>query len=140
MIFYVLSLYQKQGDNNIKIFDTMATINLKRGDFLKRIADIENNPNQWQYLGERPALVDFYAPWCGPCRMLMPVLDELAKEYAGKVDIYKVNIEDEQQLAEEFGIRSIPTLLFIPKQGLPQTRLGAMQKSQLREVFDRMAQ
>ena len=140
MIFYVLSLYQKQGDNNIKIFDTMATINLKRGDFLKRIADIENNPNQWQYLGERPALVDFYAPWCGPCRMLMPVLDELAKEYAGKVDIYKVNVEDEQQLAEEFGIRSIPTLLFIPKQGLPQTRLGAMQKSQLREVFDRMAQ
>lgn len=140
MIFYVLSLYQKQGDNNIKLFDTMATINLKRGDFLKRIADIENNPNQWQYLGERPALVDFYAPWCGPCRMLMPVLDELAKEYAGKVDIYKVNIEDEQQLAEEFGIRSIPTLLFIPKQGLPQTRLGAMQKSQLREVFDRMAQ
>lgn len=140
MIFYVLSLYQKQGDNNIKLFDTMATINLKRGDFLKRIADIENNPNQWQYLGERPALVDFYAPWCGPCRMLMPVLDELAKEYAGKVDIYKVNVEDEQQLAEEFGIRSIPTLLFIPKQGLPQTRLGAMQKSQLREVFDRMAQ
>lgn len=140
MIFYVLSLYQKQGDNNIKLFDTMATINLKRGDFLKRIADIENNPNQWNYLGERPALVDFYAPWCGPCRMLMPVLDELAKEYAGKVDIYKVNIEDEQQLAEEFGIRSIPTLLFIPKQGLPQTRLGAMQKSQLREVFDRMAQ
>ena len=133
-------MYQKQGDNNIKLFDTMATINLKRGDFLKRIADIENNPNQWQYLGERPALVDFYAPWCGPCRMLMPVLDELAKEYAGKVDIYKVNIEDEQQLAEEFGIRSIPTLLFIPKQGLPQTRLGAMQKSQLREVFDRMAQ
>lgn len=139
-MFYVLSLYQKQGDNNIKLFDTMATINLKRGDFLKRIADIENNPNQWQYLGERPALVDFYAPWCGPCRMLMPVLDELAKEYAGKVDIYKVNVEDEQQLAEEFGIRSIPTLLFIPKQGLPQTRLGAMQKSQLREVFDRMAQ
>ena len=140
MIFYVLSLYQKQGDDNIKLFDTMATINLKRGDFLKRIADIENNPNQWQYLGERPALVDFYAPWCGPCRMLMPVLDELAKEYAGKVDIYKVNVQDEQQLAEEFGIRSIPTLLFIPKQGLPQTRLGAMQKSQLREVFDRMAQ
>lgn len=133
-------MYQKQEDNNIKLFDTMATINLKRGDFLKRIADIENNPNQWNYLGERPALVDFYAPWCGPCRMLMPVLDELANEYAGKVDIYKVNVEDEQQLAEEFGIRSIPTLLFIPKQGLPQTRLGAMQKSQLREVFDRMAQ
>ena len=89
---------------------------------------------------EKYLFVELFATWCGPCRMLMPVLDELAKEYAGKVDIYKVNVEDEQQLAEEFGIRSIPTLLFIPKQGLPQTRLGAMQKSQLREVFDRMAQ
>ena len=117
----------------------MATINLTRGEFLKRIADIENSPNQWKYLGSRPALVDFYAPWCGPCKSLLPKLDELAKEYEGKVDIYKVNVESEQQLADEFGIRSIPTLLFIPKEGLPQTRLGAMQKEQLREVFDRMA-
>ena len=116
----------------------MATINLTRGEFLTRIADIENSPTQWKYLGNRPALVDFYAPWCGPCKTLMPVLDQLAEEYAGKVDIYKVNVESEQQLADEFGIRSIPTLLFIPTEGLPQTRLGAMQRSQLREVFDRM--
>ena len=116
----------------------MATINLTRGEFLTRIADIENSPNQWKYLGNRPALVVFYAPWCGPCKTLMPILDELAEEYAGKVDIYKVNVESEQQLADEFGIRSIPTLLFIPTEGLPQTRLGAMQRSQLREVFDRM--
>ncbi len=118
----------------------MATINLTRGEFLKRVADIENSPNQWKYLGSRPALVDFYAPWCGPCKALLPRLDELAKEYEGKVDIYKVNIENEQQLADDFGIRSIPTLLFIPKVGLPQTRLGAMQTAQFREVFDRMIQ
>lgn len=123
-----------------KTINTMATINLTRGDFLKRIADIENSPNQWKYLGSRPALVDFYAPWCGPCKSLLPRLDELAKEYEGKVDIYKVNVDSEQQLADEFGIRSIPTLLFIPKVGLPQTRLGAMQTAQLREVFDRMIQ
>ena len=116
----------------------MATINLTRGEFLTRIADIENSPTQWKYLGNRPALVDFYAPWCGPCKTLMPILDELAEVYAGKVDIYKVNVESEQQLADEFGIRSIPTLLFIPTEGLPQTRLGAMQRAQLREVFDRM--
>ena len=116
----------------------MATINLTRGEFLTRIADIENSPTQWKYLGNRPALVDFYAPWCGPCKTLMPVLDQLAEEYAGKVDIYKVNVESEQQLADEFGIRSIPTLLFIPTEGLPQTRLGVMQRAQLREVFDRM--
>ena len=116
----------------------MATINLTRGEFLTRIADIENSPTQWKYLGNRPALVDFYAPWCGPCKTLMPILEELAEEYAGKVDIYKVNVESEQQLADEFGIRSSPTLLFIPTEGLPQTRLGAMQRAQLREVFDRM--
>jgi thioredoxin len=116
----------------------MATVNLTRGEFLTRIADIENSPTQWKYLGNRPALVDFYAPWCGPCKSLMPILEELAEEYAGKVDIYKVNVESEQQLADEFGIRSIPTLLFIPTEGLPQTRLGAMQRSQLREVLDRM--
>ena len=116
----------------------MATINLTRGEFLTRIADIENSPTQWKYLGNRPALVDFYAPWCGPCKTLMPILDELAEEYAGKVDIYKVNVESEQQLADEFGIRSIPTLLFIPTEGLPQTCLGVMQRAQLREVFDRM--
>lgn len=105
---------------------------------MKRIADIETNPNQWQYLGNKPALVDFYAPWCGPCKMLLPVLEELAEEYADKIDIYKVNVEEQQELAAEFGIRSIPTLLFIPMEGLPQTRLGALQKGQLREIFDKM--
>ena len=116
----------------------MATINLTKGGFLRRVADYENNPREWKFLGSRPAVIDFYASWCGPCKMLSPVLDEIAEAYDGKVDIYKVNVESEQQLADEFGIRSIPTLLFIPTEGLPQTRLGAMQRSQLREVFDRM--
>ena len=116
----------------------MATINLTKGGFLRRVMDLESNPGEWKFLGDKPALIDFYAPWCGPCKSLLPRLDELAKEYEGKVDIYKVNVESEQQLADEFGIRSIPTLLFIPTEGLPQTRLGAMQRAQLREVFDRM--
>ena len=114
----------------------MATINLTKGGFLKRVADYENNPQEWKFLGDKPALIDFYASWCGPCKALSPVLDELAKEYAGKVDVYKVNVDDEQQLAEAFGIRSIPTLYFIPMNGEPQRTMGAMSKDQLCKMLD----
>lgn len=116
----------------------MATINLTKGGFVRRIADYENNPNVWNYLGERPALIDFYAPWCGPCKMLSPVLEELSDAYAGKVDIYKVNIESEEELAAIFGVRSVPTLFFIPMEGNPQRALGALPKRQIEEILDKM--
>lgn len=116
----------------------MATIHLTKGGFLRRVADIENNPNEFKFLGDKPALIDFYASWCNPCQMLAPVLEELSEEYAGKVDIYKVNIDDERELADIFGIRSIPTLLFIPMEGSPKRTMGAMPKSQLKELLDAM--
>ena len=116
----------------------MATINLTKGGFLRRVADFENSPNEWKFLGNKPALIDFFAPWCGPCKMLSPVLDELAEEYEGTIDIYKVNIDDEEELAEMFGIRSVPTLLFVPLQGNPKRAMGAMPKSELRNLINKM--
>ena len=116
----------------------MATINLTKGGFLRRVADFENSPNEWKFLGNKPALIDFFAPWCGPCKMLSPVLDELAEEYEGKIDIYKVNIDDEEELTEIFGIRSVPTLLFVPLQGDPKRAMGAMPKSEIRNILNRM--
>jgi thioredoxin 1 len=95
--------------------------------FKQKVFDYENN-KEWKYEGELPAIVDFYADWCGPCKMVAPVLDELSNEYDGKVSIYKVDTEEQQELAAVFGIRSIPSILFIPKNGQPQMSMGAMPK------------
>lgn len=116
----------------------MATIHLTKGGFLRRVADLENNPNEFKFLGDKPALIDFYASWCGPCQMLAPTLEELSEEYAGKVDIYKVDVDDERDLADIFGIRSVPTLIFVPMTGSPKRTMGALPKSQLKELLDAM--
>ena len=112
------------------------TIQLTRADFLKKVADFEKNSEEWVYLGDQPAIIDFYADWCGPCKMIAPFLEELAKEYEGKLYIYKVNTEVEQQLAAEFGIRSIPSLLFVPMEGAPQMAQGALPKDALKQAID----
>lgn len=116
----------------------MATINLTKGGFLKRVADYENNPQEWKFLGDKPALIDFYASWCGPCKALSPILDELANEYAGKVDIYKVNVDDERELASLFRIRTVPTLLFVPMKGDPHLMPGAPTKGHLKKMIDEL--
>ena len=100
---------------------------LTKETFLQKVFDYEQN-QEWKFTGDRPAIVDFYADWCGPCRMVAPILEELSKEYQGKVDIYKVDTEAEQELAAVFGIRSIPSILFIPRQGKPQMAMGALPK------------
>ena len=104
----------------------------------KKVADYEKNPEEWKYLGDKPALIDFYASWCGPCKALAPVLEELAAEYGDRIYIYKINTEEEQELAAAFGIRSIPTLLFIPMEGKPQMAQGALPKASLKEAIDKV--
>ena len=123
----------------VTLFTTFAnaqTKHITKAEFLKKVANYETSPNKWTYLGQRPCLVDFYTTWCGPCKRLAPVLEELALEYAGKIDIYKVDTDKEPELAAAFGIRSIPTLLFCPMGEKPQIRLGALPKETLIDMFD----
>lgn len=100
---------------------------LTKDSFRKKVFDFEAN-KEWKFAGEKPCIIDFYADWCGPCRMVAPVLEELQKEYADKIDIYKIDTEQEQELASIFGIRSIPSLLFCPVEGKPQMAMGALPK------------
>ncbi len=123
--------------NNVKKGNEMKTIALTKEDFITKIANYEASPNEWKYLGDKPAIVDFYASWCGPCKMIAPILEELADEYAGKIYIYKVDTEAEEELAAAFGIRSIPSLLFIPMKGAPQMTQGAMPKSAFKETIEK---
>lgn len=116
----------------------MQTIHLTKSEFLAKVADYETSPNEWKYLGDRPAVIDFYASWCGPCKMIAPILEELAAEYGDSIYIYKINTEEEQELAASFGIQSIPTLLFVPMEGAPQMAQGAMPKNALKEAIDKV--
>lgn len=107
---------------------------LSTADFRLKIMDYEAHQTEWVFEGKRPAVIDFYTTWCGPCKMMAPIVEETAKKYAGKVDFYKVDIEKEQELAQTFGIQSIPTFLFIPAKGKPTIQMGAMPK----ETFENM--
>lgn len=113
----------------------MATINLTAEDFKTKILDYTTQ-QEWNYQGTLPAIIDFYADWCGPCKMVAPILEELANEYEGKLVIYKVDTEKEQELAALFEIRSIPTFLFIPMDGKPMLQPGALPKNIFKKVID----
>lgn len=113
----------------------MTTIKLTTEDFKQKVFDYTTEEN-WNYKGTRPAIIDFYADWCGPCKMVAPVLEELAKEYADKLVIYKVDTEVEQELAAVFDVRSIPTFLFIPMEGKPILQPGAFPKNVFKKVID----
>lgn len=114
----------------------MATKHLTKAEFLEKVANFETSPNKWVFLGDKPAVIDFYAEWCGPCKSLSPIMEEVSDEFEGKVDFYKVDTEAEQELAAAFNIRSIPSILFIPKEGDPQMAQGLMPKSSLKEAVN----
>ncbi len=114
----------------------MGTIHLTKAEFIAKVANYEANPTEWKYLGDKPCIIDFYASWCGPCKTIAPILEELAKEYDGQIYIYKINTEEEQELAAAFGIRSIPTILFVPMGENPQMAQGAMPKDAFKKAID----
>lgn len=113
----------------------MPTIKLTNQQFIDEIFDYTTE-KEWKYKDNVPAIIDFYADWCGPCKMVAPVLEELSEMYDGKVKIYKLDTEKEQQLAGVFGIRSIPSLLFIPVEGQPMMQVGALPKSSFIDVIE----
>ncbi len=109
---------------------------LTKETFFEKVFDYEKN-TEWKFAGELPCVIDFYADWCGPCKMVAPIMDELSKEYAGKVNFYKVNTDEEQELAGAFGIQSIPSILFVPMTDKPQMAVGALPKNTMQQVIDK---
>lgn len=109
---------------------------ITKAEFLQLVWNYEQNPDEWIYEGKLPCIVDFYASWCSPCKRLAPILEEIQQEYKGKIVIYKVNTETERELAAAFGIQSIPTLLFCPKNGKPSISKGLLPKETLKNAID----
>jgi thioredoxin 1 len=103
--------------------------------FTAKVFNYKEN-KEWKFEGKNPCIIDFYADWCGPCKMVAPVLEELSEDYKGKIDIYKVDTEDQQELASVFGIRSIPSILFVPVEGQPQMAMGALPKDSFVKIID----
>ncbi|WP_106827742.1 thioredoxin [Parabacteroides pacaensis] len=122
--------------NNPQKENTMNVIELTQEEFLKKVYNFNVNPDNWKYEGDKPCIIDFYATWCGPCKALAPRLEEVAKEYEGKIYIYKVDVDKESELAALFGIRSIPTLLYCPLIGEPQLISGSLSKEQLQKTIN----
>lgn len=151
-IFIILSVFllaacsgQNKSKNKNVPEDNLQTLNsepdntpihLNKQQFLDKVVNYEKNPNEWIYRGDKPAIVDFYATWCGPCKAISPILEELAQEYKDQIYIYKIDTDQEQELSAAFGIRSIPSLLFIPMTGNPQMTQGAMEKSELKKIIN----
>lgn len=114
----------------------MTPIELTKTEFIQRVGNFEENPKDWKYVGDKPCIVDFHAPWCGYCKRLAPILDEFAEEYDDQLYIYKVNVDEEEELETAFKIRTIPTLLLCRMDGNKETMLGTMGKPELRKVIE----
>lgn len=121
----------------VKSEQTGEVITLNKADFISKVFNYEKNPNQWVYEGDKPCIIDFYADWCGPCKAVAPILKDLAAQYKNDIIIYKINVDKEKELAGVFGIRSIPTILFVPKEGKPMVSQGALPKEEfIKQIND----
>ena len=119
---------EKKCDKQVCTEQAAGCIHLDTDGFTSKVADLSK---EWKYLGDKPAVVDFYADWCGPCKAISPILEELAKEYAGELYIYKVNVDNDPYIADAFNIQAIPTLLFIPMEGRYKVQTGGVAKEEL---------
>ena len=122
---------QTKGNENAKA----SAVHITTAVFKQKVFNYDVN-KEWKFEGDKPCIVDFYADWCPPCRKLSPVIEELAKEYTGKIIIYKVNADEEKQLVMTLGINSLPTLLFCPQKGQPQVSMGALPKEDLKKAIN----
>jgi thioredoxin len=114
--------------------ESSAIIHLTKADFLAKVADYQSN-REWKYLGDKPALIDFYADWCGPCKKMEPILEELAVQYSGQIYIYKIDTDKEKEVVAFFQIQSIPYMLFVPQEGWPQQMVGTAPKDFMEKVI-----
>jgi thioredoxin len=114
-----------------------VVIQMNNDLYLKNVADYKDT-KEWKFKGDKPVVIDFYADWCGPCRMVAPLMKELAKEYEDQIVIYKVNVDNESELASALGIKNLPTILFIPKKGDPQLMVGSADKSTFKRAIDQV--
>ena len=121
---------------DVKTVKTAVPIELTKSTFLDKVHNFVKSPNEWTYLGDKPAIIDFHATWCGPCKQLAPTLKDLAAEYGDEIYIYKVDVDQEKDIARAFGIQSVPSLLFIPQKGNPQMGQGNIPKESLKKVID----
>ena len=130
LLFAVITTYAQNQQ------EETAVIQMNKQMFLDKVFDYTNGATKWNYKGEKPAVIDFYATWCGPCRMVAPILKNLAKEYGDSIVIYKVDTDREKELSGAMGIQSLPTIVFIPKSGQPQVIIGAADKATFRRAID----
>lgn len=122
-------------NNEKKENSSMTVTEMTTAMFKERVMNYDKNKSEWVFEGTKPVVIDFYATWCGPCKVTAPIVEELAKDYDGQIDFYKVDVDKQQELAAVFGIRSIPTFLFVPKEGKPTLQSGAMNKAQFEEII-----
>lgn len=127
----------QEENTNVVVEETTLVKTLDYKKFVKNIWDIEKYPDSVAYQGKLPCIIDFYADWCGPCRKVAPIMEEIAKEYEGKIIVYKVNVDNEPKLATIFKIRSIPTVFFFPKEGQPLSQVGGLSKEDYINIINK---
>ena len=126
----------EQASSAIKTGNSKSSEQLTKALFVQKVWDFTNSPTDWKYLGSKPAIIDFYADWCGPCKIASPILEEIGAEYADKIQIYKINTDQERELAQVFGITGIPAFLYIPANGKPVMMSGiARSKEETKKMF-----
>jgi thioredoxin len=122
--------------SSVKAGDSQSSEKLTKALFVQKVWNFTQSPNDWKYLGNKPAIIDFYADWCGPCKIASPILEEIGAEYAGKLVVYKINTDQERELAQVFGITGIPAFLYIPANGKPVMMSGiARSKEETKKMF-----